>query len=112
MSKYTSSVNFNIGLDDNKIPESIHWSAKDGGIEQEETKAMLVSVWDDKSKTALRLDLWTKDMTVDDMKKFFHQTLMLMADTLQRSTDQELAPQKLRNFADQLGVEMGILDPR
>jgi gliding motility-associated protein GldC len=112
MATYKSSVNFEITLDDNKIPESIQWSARDGGIDNEETKAMLVSVWDDNSKTALRLDLWTKDMTVDDMKKFIHQTLMLMADTLQRSTDQELAPQKLRNFADDLGVEMGILDPR
>ncbi len=112
MATYKSSVNFEITLDDNKIPESIQWSARDGGIDNEETKAMLVSVWDDQSKTALRLDLWTKDMTVDDMKKFIHQTLMLMADTLQRSTDQELAPQKLRNFADDLGVEMGILDPR
>ena len=112
MALHTSEVKFTIGLDENKIPESIHWSAQDGGVEHEESKAILISVWDDASKNALKLDLWTKEMTVDDMKKFVHQTLMLMADTLQRATDQEIAPQKLRNFADDLGVEMGILDPR
>ena len=29
-------------------------------IEQEEAKAMLLSVWDSKAKETLRIDLWTK----------------------------------------------------
>jgi hypothetical protein len=29
----------------------------------------------------MRIDLWTKEMPVDEMKIFFHQTLVAMSDT-------------------------------
>jgi gliding motility-associated protein GldC len=48
---------------------------KDGGVEQEEAKAIMLSIWDSKVKESMRIDLWTKDMPVDEMKIFFHQTL-------------------------------------
>ena len=35
-------------------------------------KATMVSIWDPKDNTTLRIDLWTKDMLVDDMKRFFY----------------------------------------
>ena len=38
----------------------------------------MLSVWDAvKTQETLRIDLWTKDMPVDEMKLFFHQTLVL-----------------------------------
>ena len=36
-----------------------------------------MSIWDEKTKETLRIDLWTKDIRVDEMKHFFHQTLHL-----------------------------------
>ncbi len=84
--KHTSEIKLNVGLDENKIPETIHWTAEDGGITNEVTKAAMLSVWDPKSKESLRIDLWTKDMPVADMKIFFHQTLSAMADTFQRAS--------------------------
>ena len=71
---HTSKIEFKIGLDENKVPEKINWRAEDGGVQGEETKAVLLSVWDPKKKDTLRIDLWTKDMPVDEMKQFFHQT--------------------------------------
>ena len=68
-----TDISINIELDENHVPEKMNWNAPDGGVNNEETKAMLLSVWDDKAKEALRIDLWTKDMTQDDMKRFFHQ---------------------------------------
>jgi gliding motility-associated protein GldC len=61
---------------------------KDGGVEQEEAKAIM-SIWDSKVKESMRIDLWTKDMPVDEMKIFFHQTLVAMSETFKRATDDE-----------------------
>jgi gliding motility-associated protein GldC len=46
----------------------------------------MLSVWDSKSKESMRIDLWTKEMPVDEMKIFFHQTLVAMSDTFHRAT--------------------------
>jgi hypothetical protein len=48
--KHTSKVNFTIHLDENKIPEKLNWTAEDGGVKNEETKAIFISVWDSKKK--------------------------------------------------------------
>ena len=65
-----TQISINIELDDNHIPEKMTWNAQDGGVENQETKATMISVWDDKKFEALRIDLWTKDMPVDQMKVF------------------------------------------
>ena len=49
----------------------------------------MLSLWDGAEKTALRIDLWTKDMMVDEMADFFYQTIMTMADTYGRATNHE-----------------------
>ena len=75
-----AEIKITIGLDANKIPESIVWDAIDGGVSNEEAKALMMGVWDDKTSECLRIDLWTKDMSMDDMKRMFHQTFISMAD--------------------------------
>ena len=42
---HTSEITLRVGLDENRVPEKLNWSAQDGGIENEEAKAMLLSVW-------------------------------------------------------------------
>ena len=51
-------------------------------VANEEAKAVMLSVWDQKKQESLRIDLWTKDMPVDEMKLFFHQTLVTMSDMI------------------------------
>ena len=75
---HKSKITFTVGLDENRVPEQISWNAEDGGINNETSKAVMLSVWDHKKKDTLRMDLWTKDMPVDEMKQFFHQTLVSM----------------------------------
>ncbi len=104
----TSEVVFTIELDENKIPENIYWTAKDGGIENEESKAIMLSIWDSKAKESLRMDLWTKEMPVDEMKIFFHQTLLAMADTFQRATGDERMSDTMRDFASYFADKMEI----
>ena len=65
-----TEITIKVKLDDNNIPEQISWSAPDGGMLDESSKAMLLSFWDSKKKETLKMDLWTKEMPVDEMKTF------------------------------------------
>ncbi len=95
-----TSINIDIELDENHVPEKLNWSAADGGITNEEAKAILLSVWDDKAKEALRIDLWAKDMTQDDMKRFFHQVLISMASSYERATSDQDVSGAIIEFAE------------
>ncbi|OAB76054.1 gliding motility protein GldC [Cochleicola gelatinilyticus] len=108
MSKHTSEIKIQVGLDENKIPEKLRWSADDGGISNEESKAIFLSVWDHKKKEALRIDLWTKDMPLDEMQIFFHQTLSAMADTFQRATNDEKMAATMRDFCDYFAEKLEL----
>ncbi len=108
MSTHTSEINIKVALDENKIPEQLRWSAPDGGVNNEESKAVLLSVWDHKAKEALRIDLWTKDMPLDEMKVFFHQTLTAMADTFQRATSDEKMSDTMRDFCDYFAEKLEL----
>jgi gliding motility-associated protein GldC len=106
--KQHSKINFQIGLDENKVPEEIFWTAKDGGIDNQESKAIMISVWDPKKKDTLRMDLWTKEMPVDEMKQFYHQTLVSMADTFERATDDQKMGATMRDFCDYFAEKLDL----
>lgn len=96
----SSTIKINVSLDQNKIPESISWSASETTIENaQKAKAFMLSLWDGAEKTALRVDLWTKDMMVDEMADFFYQTMMTMADTYGRATSHHEMVDEMKNFA-------------
>lgn len=85
-----STITIDVLMDENRVPETITWLASDTGAEQaQKAKAMMLSFWDGADKAALRIDLWTKDMMVDEMADFFYQTIMTMADTYGRATNHE-----------------------
>ena len=106
--KHTSEITLKVGLDENRIPENIHWTAEDGGVTNEQTKAVMLSVWDNKSKESLRIDLWTKDLPVGEMKIFFHQTLSAMADTFQRATNDDKMSDTMRDFCDYFAEKLEL----
>lgn len=109
MSKLTSEIKFNIELDENRVPEKLSWTALDGGVDNQQAKALLLSIWDSKAQETLRIDLWTKDMPVDEMKKFFHQTLVAMSDTFQRATNDEKMADTMKDFCDYFAEKMELL---
>jgi gliding motility-associated protein GldC len=95
-----SQINIEIALDEDKMPETIHWKAPDGGVEDwQEAKAFFVGLWDGKEKSALRIDLWTKKMMVDEMNEFLYQSLYGMAETYLRATKNESLAKELQAFA-------------
>ncbi|SCY71122.1 gliding motility protein GldC [Flavobacterium caeni] len=109
MSNLTSEIKFHIELDENRVPEKLSWTAKDGGVDNAAAKALLLSIWDSKAQETLRIDLWTKDMPVDEMKKFFHQTLVAMSDTFERATNDEKMAATMKDFCDYFAEKMELL---
>jgi gliding motility-associated protein GldC len=102
-------INISVELDQDNVPENIVWNADDmNGMGEAKCRAMLLSLWDAEAKDTLKLDLWTKDMTVDEMKIFFHQTLVTMADTLKRSTNDERISGDMMDFCDYFAEKMEI----
>ncbi|MEM1337418.1 MAG: gliding motility protein GldC [Bacteroidota bacterium] len=106
--KHTSEIRLKVGLDENRVPEELSWSAEDGGINNEEAKAMLLSVWDSKNKESLKIDLWTKDMPVEEMKLFFHQTLVTMSDTFMRATQDEKMTATMKDFCEYFAEKLEL----
>ena len=103
-----TQITIDVELDENHIPETMTWKAQDGGIEAQETKATMISVWDDKAMEALRIDLWTKDMPVDEMKRFFHQILVSLGHTYQRATSEDDVSEWLAEMAEEFAVKSAI----
>lgn len=95
-----STIKIDVLLDPNKVPEQINWFASDSTANMvQKAKAMSVAFWDGTDKTALRIDLWTKDMMVDEMADFYYQMLMSMADTFKRATQQQEMSDDMKSFA-------------
>ncbi|HET9057224.1 MAG TPA: gliding motility protein GldC [Chitinophagaceae bacterium] len=95
-----SKINIDVTLDSNRVPEVITWNATDSTTEKDQkAKAMMLSFWDGADKTALRIDLWTKEMMVDEMGDFYYQVLTTMADTFGRATQQHELVADMKKFA-------------
>jgi gliding motility-associated protein GldC len=97
---HKSTITIDVHTDEQRVPELISWNASDTTAENaQKAKAVMLSLWDGAEKTALRIDLWTKDMMVDEMADFFYQTMMTMADTYGRATKHTELVDELKQFA-------------
>lgn len=101
----TSDIRLTVHLDENHVPERIDWEAEDNATKSS-SKAVLLSLWDEKEKNTLRIDLWTKEMTVEEMKAFFHQNILTMADTFERATGEGKMAAQMRDFGHYFAEHM------
>ncbi len=95
-----SNININVQLDAEKMPQQISWSASGSTAEDpQKAKAMFLALWDGVEKSAMRIDLWTKDMMVDEMADFYYQVFVTMGDTFQRATQHTELTDEIKSFA-------------
>ena len=96
-----SEINIEVVLDENKIPQSIAWKASESSAEEKQhAKAVFLAFWDGVEKSAMRIDLWTNDMMVDEMADFYYQVFMTMADTFKRATGYDDLRDDIKSFAN------------
>ena len=104
-----AEIKLKITLDEKNVPLEILWESTDNkNKEAVPAKAMIMSLWDPAMKNTLRIDLWTKEMPVDEMKIFFHQTLVAMADTFERATQDEKMTATMKDFCDYFAEKLEL----
>ena len=88
-----SDINFSVELDTQNVPNKIYWDATDNPNEGlSDTRAIAIALWDHYHNSTLKIDLWTKDMEVVDMKRFLIEIMSGIADTAISATgDQRMA---------------------
>lgn len=104
----TSEIKLLITVDENHLPHKIQWEAKEAG-EKGDCSSIMLAMWDKNENNTMRIDLWTKDMSVDEMKKFYHQNIMTLTDTYIRATGDEATANKVRTFLKEIGKDMNVL---
>ena len=98
-----TEIKFEIELDQNNVPEKIYWDATDKPDHTlTETKSISIAVWDNAQKNTLRIDLWAKDMPVDEMKRFYIECLGGMAQSVLQSTGDEYISNEMNTLCDRL----------
>ncbi|MBX2921753.1 MAG: gliding motility protein GldC [Chitinophagaceae bacterium] len=96
-----STITIDVTLDPNKMVQEISWNASGSAADDtQKAKAMMLALWDGQEKSAMHIELWTKEMMVDEMGDFFYQTLMTMANTYNRATKQTALVQDIQKFAE------------
>ena len=103
----TNELTFRVTVDDNNLPQKIEWDAGSG--QSSECRSLMVAMWDARENNTMRMDLWTKEMSVDEMKKFFHQNVMTLADTYIRATGDEATGSKVKRAFAEIGKDLGVL---
>ena len=104
-----AKINIEIELNENNIAENISWLASDSGQDYIDSKSMILSMWDGEKKEALSIDIWTKDMTVQEMKFFTFQILLKMNEVIKKSTGDEKLVSEMRKFIKKFGIMMEVL---
>lgn len=105
----TSQIQLNIGMNENNLPVRMKWSAEDGDVKDSEASAFLLSLWDPAAKNTMKIDLWTKDMSIEEMKQFFHQTLLTMSETFEKATGEHKICEDLRDYCYHFAEKMEIM---
>lgn len=105
-----SEIRIDVSLDEDKRPVNISWKADDAGMESvRDSKSIMLALWDKEEKSTMRIDLWTNEMTVEEMQFFFYEALASMADTYQRATNDNAMAKELRDFAQGFGKKTNVL---
>lgn len=98
-----SEIKFTVTLDDKNLPKSIEWDATDKESEgQESTRSISLNVWDTLNQSTLRIDLWTEDMSVAEMKRFYIDILGGMGQNILSSTGDEYYSEEIKALCDRL----------
>jgi len=98
-----STIHFTVELDERNVPEKIMWDATDKPDDgPSETKSISIALWDHEHKNTMRIDLWAKDMPVDDMKRFYIDCIGGLAQSVISATGDEVMAEEMQNLCAKL----------
>lgn len=108
-----STIEFQITLDDDNVPDQISWKASDSpsGSDPVETKSVSISLWDQQQQNTLRIDLWTKDMPMEEMKRFYIDVIGGLAQSALTATGDEYMAGEMNALCEKLVDYLKKSDP-
>lgn len=106
-----TKIEINVGLNAKNVPIQLEWKSEDNpsGEELQNSKAMLLSLFDKKTLETLKIDLWTYDMQVMEMDRFFYQTLRGLAETYFRATQNQELAVEMQKFVQYFGEKTEVI---
>jgi gliding motility-associated protein GldC len=108
----TSQIRIDVHLNKENLPVNIEWDADDADFEgKESAKGMMLSIFDGLQQNAMRIDLWTDDMNVEEMNLFMFQTLATMCDTFEKATGNKELSDEMRDFVHHFGHKANVFGP-
>lgn len=110
MEASSSHITIDVTLDEDRVPSKITWTATDQpGMDAVEAKAFILALFEKEHNDTMRVDLWTKEMQVVEMDRFFYHTIKSMADTYMRATGNNKLAGALQQFATYFGQETEVI---
>lgn len=102
-----AEIKFLVKLDEDDVPDEIFWSASDADFEGfMPCDSLMISMWDRGEKNTMSIDLWTNEMEVGEMNAHFYFTLMKMADTYKRATNNQELSDMISRFANEFASKV------
>lgn len=103
-----SEIRLHVGLDAEKFPVLLEWeaSAESG---KRACKAFLLSLWDREEMNTMKIDLWTKDMPVEEMGFFIFETLLSLAGTYRSATGDAEGAEIIARAGKELGTKLKLI---
>lgn len=105
-----SEVLIHVTLDENDVPEEIKWIAGEEG-DAGVSKAAFIQLWDADGAGQFHIDLWTKEMEMDEMKYFFFQNIMTMAEAFEKATNESGMAKEMKAFGKFFAEKMSVIPP-
>jgi gliding motility-associated protein GldC len=103
----SSEIHFTVELDNQNVPDKINWMATDNPNEGiNDTRAIAIAVWDHYHRGTLKIDLWTKDMEVFEMKRFYIEIMSGIADTLLTATNDRVMADSIEGLCETLSKKL------
>lgn len=98
-----SNIRVKVELDEKNIPEKIFWKADDSGqAGLQETRAFDLNIWDHERKETLRIGLWGKEMTVEEIKFFYIDAMGGFAENIFNATGDEKMASEIHQMCKKL----------
>jgi len=108
-----STISITVTLGDDRQPEKITWEADDSNQNAKQirdSKAMLLSFFDEATLDTFKIDLWTKEMQISEMDRLVYNTLKGLSETYFKATRNDELSNQFRSFATHFGKATGILN--
>lgn len=104
--KKTSEIKIKVGLNENNIPIDLKWNASDSDHERlNDCKSVNISIWDPIEKNSLGINLWTLDLTTDEMHSHFFRTMLNFTDSYIRATQNPFAKEMVQKLCTDLAKQ-------